>query len=97
MVLNSKTSDTTINVSDIVFRGVISVINNGNWTGTMSSLNAALNRVLSKKQRAMLPKSPSALRVVVNRVANRIRNRGVSIKFGRTTDSNRTRFVKFVK
>lgn len=90
----------TTNVNEIVFRGINSIIerqSGSNWTGTMTNLATALNRVLSKRQRNLLPGSPSALRVVINRVANRLRNRGIGVKFGRTTDYARTRFVKFVR
>lgn len=87
-------------VSGIIFRGVTSVVerqSGGIWKGTMSELTSALNRVLSKRQRTQLPGSPSALRVVINRVANRLRNRGIGVRFGRTTDHARTRFVRFAQ
>ena len=87
-------------VEEIVFRGVTSIMERKNvsvWTGTMTSLMAALNRVLSKHQRTLLPQSPSALRVVTNKVVNRLRNRGIGVRFGRTTDHTRTRFVRFTR
>jgi hypothetical protein len=86
------------NVDEIVSRGITSITRNhsmSNWVGTMTSLTTALNRVLSKHQRTLLPGSPSALRLVINRVANRLRSRGIGVRFGRTTDHSRTRFVKF--
>jgi hypothetical protein len=88
------------NVHEIVFRGIISVMEGqtgSNWTGTMTNLMTALNRVSSKKQRTILPGSPAALRVVINRVANRLRNRGIGVRFARTTDHTRTRYVRFVR
>lgn len=88
----------TNNINDIVFRGIVSVVqgqSGSNWTGTMTNLTTALNRVLSKRQRGLLPRSPAALRVVINRVINRLRNRGVSVKFTRSTDHSRTRYVRF--
>ncbi len=87
-------------VDNVIFRGVNSIVerqSRGTWLGTMSELNTALNRVLSKKQRTLLPGSPGALRVVINRVANRLRNRGIGVRFGRTTDHSRTRFVRFAQ
>lgn len=96
MNANSKTNV----VDNMIFRGVNSIIerqSRGIWIGTMSELNTALNRVLSKKQRTLLPGSPGALRVVINRVANRLRNRGIGVRFGRTTDHSRTRFVRFAQ
>jgi hypothetical protein len=87
-----------VEVNEVVIRGVTSIIQNqsgSRWTGTMTNLNTALNRVLSQRQRTILPGSPSALRVVINRVANRLRSRGIGVRFGRTTDHARTRFVRF--
>lgn len=83
---------------DVVFQGVVSVMKNqsdSKWTGTMTNLSTALSRVLSRKQRKFLPGSPSALRVMINRVVNRLRNKGFGVKFGRTTDHARTRYVRF--
>lgn len=102
MVRNSKTSGrrSANNVNDIVFRSISTIVDKNNedrWIGTMTELMTAMNRVLSKKQRTMLPGSPSALRVVINRVVNRLRNRGVGVKFTRTTDHARTRLVRFTR
>ncbi len=99
MVRNSKTNRSN-NVEEIVLRGVTSIIETQRlnpWKGTMTNLTAALNRVLSQHQRTLLPNSPSALRLVINRVVNRLRNRGISVRFGRTTDHTRTRLVTFVR
>jgi hypothetical protein len=88
------------NINDVVVRGIESIVERqtrGTWIGTMSGLNTALNRVLSQRQRTLLPGSPGALRVVINRVANRIRSRGIGVRFGRTTDHSRTRFVRFAQ
>jgi len=98
MTYNSKTNNEENTVDNVVFNGVYSVVerqNDGVWKGTMSELTTALRRVLSQKQRTLLPGSPSALRVVINRVVNRIRNRGISVRFGRATNHTRTRFVRF--
>ena len=88
-----------LNMTDeTVMNGIISIIDKTNkqtWTGTMTELSMALNKSLSRDQIAVLPGSPSALRVAVNRVVNRLRNRKVSIKFTRTNDRARTRFVRF--
>lgn len=87
-----------VNVSEVVFTKINTVVSSqsgSNWVGTMTNLMSALNRVSSKRQRLILPKSPSALRLVINRVANRLRSRGIGVKFGRTPDHARTRFVKF--
>ena len=87
------------NVNDVIFRGVLSVVERhsaGHWNGTMTELNTTLNRVLSKKQRTMLPGSPGALRMVINKITNRLRNKGMSVRFGRTKDHMRTRFVRLI-
>ena len=94
MTSNSK----NISLDNVVLNGIIRVIDrkdNMVWTGTMTELGSSLVRVLSKKQSAMLPGSPGALRVVINRVINRLRSRGVSVRFARTTDHVRTRYVRF--
>lgn len=96
--INNRRITAPNDVDGIIFRGVTSVVERQSgsiWKGTMSELASALNRVLSKKQRTQVPGSPSALRIVVNRVVNRLRNRGIGVRFGRTTDHARTRFVRF--
>ena len=97
---NGRRSSVTNNVEDIVCLGVSSIMERHNaftWTGTMTELTTALNRVLSKRQRTLLPGSPGALRVVINSVVNRLRNRGIGVRFGRTSDHTRTRFVRFAR
>lgn len=87
-------------IDEVVFRGITSVMERQSvsiWTGTMTNLTTALNRVLSRRQRTLLPGSPGALRVVINRVVNRLRNRGISVRFGRTPDHIRTRYVRFAR
>ena len=102
--MNKKESECKImnnsNNSEVIFRGIISMMegqSGSKWTGTMTNLTSALNRVLSRRQRTLLPGSPSALRVVINKVVNRLRNRGIGVRFGRTTDHARTRFVRFTR
>jgi uncharacterized protein len=86
------------NVDDVVLGGVLTALVKSHvksWTGTMTELQTALVSVLGKKQSVVLPGSPAALRVVLNRVTNRLRTRGISVRFTRTPDHARTRFVKF--
>lgn len=98
---NSNRRNITINgVDDVIFRGIASVMESQSgsaWIGTMTELGTAVNRVLSRNQREMAPKSPAALRVVINRIVNRLRNRGIGVRFGRTSDYSRTRFVRFAQ
>lgn len=87
-------------VNQIVLEGILSVMErqvNGSWIGTMTNLTTVLNKVLSKNERVLLPGSPAALRVVINRVVNRLRNRGIGVRFTRTTDHLRTRHVRFTQ
>lgn len=89
----------TNNVDSLVLNGVSSIVRRvkkgSSWTGTMTELNDALVSVVGKKNARVLPGSPSALRVVLNRVVTRLCKTGVSVRFGRTTDHSRTRFVRF--
>lgn len=97
MTLNSKTNA----VDNLVLQGILSVIGgpNNQWRGTMTELTSSLIRVYNRSRTSSnnLPGSPSALRVVINRIANRLRTRGVSVRFGRTNDRTRTRFVRFAR
>jgi hypothetical protein len=94
----STTRSTQTNVDNVVLGGILTVLDRSNvrsWSGTMTQLQATLVRIIGKKRSIVLPGSPGALRVVVNRVVNRLRSRSVSVKFSRTPDHARTRFVRF--
>jgi hypothetical protein len=94
----ASNSSKIVNVDEAVMTGVLSIISGNNartWTGTMTGLNSNLKKVLGRRQSQVLPGSPGALRIVLNRVVNRLRNRKISVRFARTTDHTRTRFVKF--
>jgi len=96
MVSNNK----QVSVDEVVFNNVLSVLrkhSSRTWTGTMTDLSAALVKAVGKRQANTLPGSPSALRVVLNRVVNKLRAKKVSVKFARTTDHMRTRYVKFTR
>ena len=96
MALSGK----TISVDNVVLQGVVNTLENSgfHWSGTMTELGSELDRTFnrSKGMRSRLPGSPSALRVVINRIANRLRSRGISVRFKRSSDHTRTRFVTFV-
>ena len=81
-------------VDNLVLNRVLRELDNSEFFGTMSSLRTRIVRICSKNQRTTLPQSPAALRVVLNRIANRLRSRGVSVSFGRTAT---TRFATLVK
>ena len=92
-----NTSKTNL-VDNLVLNGVLKVLNkdNSSWIGTMTELNKALAKAVGNQSKH-LPGSPSALRIVLNRVVNRLRNRKVSVKFARTNDHVRTRYVRFTR
>jgi len=96
MASNNREND---QVSDSILAGVLALLNrrtSGEWVGTMSELDNSLVRVLGKKIPENWPRSPSALRVALNKAVNRLRVRKVTVRFGRTSDHMRTRYVKFV-
>lgn len=93
MTYNSKQNT----VNEVVLNGILQILdrNSGSWNGTMTQLSSSLVKYLGKSSANVLPGSPSALRVTVNRVVNRLRHRGVSVKFTRTPGYMRTRLVTF--
>lgn len=86
-----------VEVENTLVKSVISVLEKRStpWVGTMTELNNTIVRTLGKKVPSSWPKSPSALRVALNRVVNRIRNAGVSVRFVRSTNHERNRLVVF--
>jgi len=95
MTSNNRNNNNEVN--NIVFNSIIEVVNNHPeqvWMGTMTQLQNAVRKISNKTNQQQLPKSPISLRLVINQIINRIRNRGVSVKFTRATDSKRTRFIK---
>lgn len=104
MALNSRGSNrkntSKTSIDSMILDGIISVVVRSNkdaWIGTMTDLNSALVRVLGRKKSEILPKSPSSLRVVLNRIANRLRSRSVGVRFVRSPDHSRTRYVRFTQ
>lgn len=93
---NKTAINATTDVNEIVFRGIIAFMAKQYvWEGTITNLTSGLNKVLTRQQRSILPGSPSAMRLVINRVVNRLRNQGIGVTFSRATDRKRTRFVRF--
>ena len=96
MASNNREND---QISDSILAGVLALLNrrsSGEWVGTMSELDNSLTRVLGKRVPRNWPGSPSALRVALNKAVNRLRVKKIAVKFGRTSDHSRTRYVKFV-
>ena len=96
---------TEVNRDDLLVTTLQTVLqNNGlltgkskhEWVGTMTDLRKEMVRVAGRSQAKVLPQSASALRVALDRVINRVRCRGITVSFTRSTDYNRTRLVSFV-
>lgn len=85
-------------VNEVVVNGVRSFVerlSRDEWVGTMTDLGNVIVRTVGRRNvPETFPKSPSALRVALNRVVRRLRREGVKVSFGRTTDQSRTRFVR---
>lgn len=97
MALNSTRNNTRGSVSNTLINGVSLIVNRRStpWVGTMTELNTALMNVLRNKVPANWPGSPSALRLLLNRVIRRVRGNGISVHFNRSSDHSRTRLVEF--
>lgn len=94
--VSNMTTETSVETH--IYNGVSTIVNknkSGTWTGTMTELNTRLTSVLGKKTSRMLPGSPSALRVALDRVVSRLRANGVSVKFTRDSSHTRNRLVQF--
>jgi|SRR5579885_2450889 len=87
-----------VEVENTLVKSVISMLEKRStpWVGTMTDLNGIVMKTVKKTGvPSSWPRSPSALRVVLNRVVNRIRNQGVSVRFVRSADHERNRLVVF--
>ena len=97
MTYNSKKNHPKMEVYNTLFSGVVSILEKrSTWVGTMSELNTILIKTLGKRVPTVWPGSPSALRVSFNQVVNRLRNAGISVRFVRSTDHQRSRLVKLI-
>lgn len=79
-------------IDNVVLNGILTIVP---LKGTMTEVLYYIRRVTDINNIPNIPGSPGALRIVVNRIVNRLRSRGVSVKFSRATNHNRTRLVKF--
>lgn len=81
----NQAENTQSTVNETLFRGVIEMLKRqSSWEGTMTDLNRVLVKRVGKQVKSVWPGSPSALRVSFNRVVNRLRNAGVSVRFVRS-------------
>ena len=93
MASNSKINS---EISNVLFNGVRSLVRRRAtpWVGTMTDLeNQLSNHLMNTKAGipAEWPRSPSAMRIALNVVVNRLRNDGISIRFSRSYE----RLVEF--
>jgi len=91
------TTETTTRES-LLLQGITTLVKKASekeWTGTMTQLDKSLSSILGSKYRTNQPGSPSALRVVLNRVVSKLRNNRTSVKFWRDNGHGRTRLVRF--
>jgi hypothetical protein len=90
----SKSTTKSKEIQDILFTSVTKMLRKkSKFVGTMTDLNLVVARMQGIN--GTLVSTPSALRVVLNKVVNRLRNAGVSVRFTRSTDKARSRLVKF--
>lgn len=82
-------------VIDTLFNSVMQIVNRRSTPleSTMTELNKTLVKRLGNRVPSEWPGSPSALRLSMNKIVNRLRNAGVSVRFVRTTDHTRKRLV----
>src|SRR5690606_20437474 len=93
--ITHSTSDLVKALKDVLTEhGLFGAISR-EWQGTMTELHTDMLRFASKKYRSSIPKSASALRSALNRDLYNVRAHGISMKFSRDTDRNRTRLVTF--
>lgn len=96
MVSNNKKM--VDNVEDLVVEGVMDILKKNNeFVGTMTQLNSKLAKVVGKSNSEMLPGSPSALRIVIDRVSNRLRARAISVSFSMANNKARSRQIHLIK
>lgn len=87
-------STNQLTVDNVVVETVAAFVQaNNEWAGTMTQLSKKIARVANRVNRSYLPGSPSALRKVIDRNIRRIRSRGISAQFNRSSDRSRTRIV----
>lgn len=86
-----------VSVDDVVLNSVVAnVRRNGSWSGSMSELVVRVRRDYGNVRQVQgWPQNARGMRAVVDRLARRLRTAGIKVRFGRTTDHARKRFVEF--
>ena len=95
----STASTKSVSLNDSLYNQIVSLVSRrGLWSGSMTELNAALVRAMRSHVPASWPKTPSLLRLAVNRVVNKLRRTGgIKVTFTRTPDHDRKRVVTFAR
>jgi hypothetical protein len=94
MVSNERVNS----VEDVVLEGVLAVVDSHDesvWEGSMSDLRESLVSSLPRNLASEVPQSPNGLRVQLNKVVNRLRARGVGVKFSGDFPRTHRRLVTF--
>jgi hypothetical protein len=92
----TATTATKTNLDSVFVSGVARLLRNkaSTWTGSMTELEASLRKVV-RRQNVSWPSNPRAMRATVDRLLPDLKKAGVKVRFGRTNDHNRKRFVEF--
>lgn len=92
----TATKTTSVNLDSVFLAGVERLLRNksSSWTGSMTELETSLRKVV-RRQNVSWPSNPRAMRATVDRLLPNLRKAGVKVRFGRTNDHNRKRFVEF--
>lgn len=78
------------NINDAILNSVLSLVNSEKeWSGTMTDLASKIKRNIPKEFKQEFPKTPRNLRVSINEMVYRLRSRGVSVKFKKSTNGTR--------
>lgn len=83
------------NIDTEIMNAIIALLDKKNEiSDTMTGFQNKLVKKISKRLRDRFPKSPAALRVVFNRISNKLRSRGISVVFSRSAISRVCTLVK---
>lgn len=92
-----KRASTTGNLQTVFLSGVVRLLartKTSQWSGSMTELETSLRKVV-RRQNIVWPSNPRATRAVVDRILPELKKLGVKVRFGRTSDHHRKRFVEF--
>jgi hypothetical protein len=88
MASKRQLNSSTQNTNNALFQGITQLMRRRThpWVGTMTELKQTLEtRAPYGITPTGWPASPSSFRMALNRVVNRLRNAGISVRFNRST------------